>query len=84
MENTEIKSEIPIDTTPLSRKEKLIKDFGLLPYNYFLYDKRLELKKTKREFAKDLKISIFRYRLMSRMLAKISSLYFNCSIYSNT
>ena len=90
MENTEIKSEIPIDTPPLSRKEKLIKDFGLLPYNYFLYDKRLELKKTKREFAKDLKISIFRYRLIEsgyikpnkKEINKIST-YFNIdySIY---
>ena len=90
MENTEILSEIPIDTTPLSRKEKLIKDFGLLPYNYFLYDKRLELKKTKREFAKDLKISIFRYRLIEsgyikpnkKEINKIST-YFNIdySIY---
>ena len=90
MENTEIKSEIPIDTSPLSRKEKLIKDFGLLPYNYFLYDKRLELKKTKREFAKALKISIFRYRLIEsgyikpnkKEINKIST-YFNIdySIY---
>ena len=30
MENTEIKSEIPIDTPHLSRKEKLIKTYPLM------------------------------------------------------
>lgn len=74
MENNELLIPIEIeDEVPdysFKSKDELIKEYGLLPYNIFLYNKRNEENLTRYQFSKKLNISYFRYSYIEKGVFK--------------
>lgn len=66
----EIVDEVP--DYSFKSKDELIEEYGLLPYNIFLYNKRKEEKLSRYQFSKKLGISYFRYSYIEKGVFKPS------------